>query len=91
MVRKTITVILLVLVAVSAMCGTAQAYSIYEGTISSTYTTYFKDILSRQTIFTDYVCFRSGQNQYVMVVGDLEYSNNRFVLSGNGSVYTFDL
>lgn len=90
MVRKTITVILLVLVAVSAICGTAQAYSIYEGTISSTYTTYFKDILSRQTMFTDYVCFRAGQYEYVMVVGDLEYSNNQFVLSEKGSVYTFD-
>lgn len=80
--RKIIKKILaLICVCVIALTSAKHtfAYSIYDGTISSTYLTYFEGILSKSSIDDDYLILRSGQNEYVMVVGDLTYNNRNFV------------
>lgn len=90
MVRKVIAM-LAILSLCFAFGVTAQAasYTPYEGTISSTYITYFKDIVSGIGFNENYVAFRSGQYDYVLVVGDLEYSGTTFTLNDTGTIYTF--
>lgn len=66
----------------------AQTYTPYEGTMSSSYVSYFKDILSGVGFDKNYVALRSGQYEYVMVVGDLEYDGNSFTSNGTATVYT---
>lgn len=68
---------LLVALCVS-MATQAYAYSAYDGSISSTYITYYRDILSKISVFDDYVVFRSDQNAYIMAVGDLTVNGNTF-------------
>ena len=55
-----------------------HAYSIYEGSISSTYITYFNQILSKHSPLDDYLVFRSGQYEYIMLVGDITLSGSTF-------------
>lgn len=89
MVRKVISIIVAMLVITSCLATVSQAstYNVYENsTISSTYITYFKDILSGQSILSDYVAFRSGQYEYTLAVGDLDYNGNG---SYSGEVKTF--
>lgn len=71
---------------IAAATVTANAQSVYEGTISSTYTTIAEQI--NISVADDYVFFRSGQYAYVLVTGDFEYSAGNFTLSGSGKVYT---
>lgn len=66
----------------------AVTYEVYDGNPSNTYIQYFKDIVSGIGFNDNYVAFRSGQNDYVMVVGDLEYNNGKFTLADVGTVYT---
>lgn len=92
MVRKisALLVALIVLFGAVAPIGQCATYSTYaNGNISTTYTQYFKDILSGKSILDDYVAFRSSQYEYVMAVGDIDYNGN---FKGNGEVkiYTFD-
>lgn len=62
---------------------TATAAEVYqEGNISTTYVTYFQDILSKVSPFDDYVFYRSGQNQYAMLVGDLYIADD--------TIYSFE-
>lgn len=92
MVRKITSIILVCLVSICCFATSTQAvdYDVYEsGTLSSTYTTYFKDILSGQSILSDYVAFRSGQYTYTLVVGDLDY-NGSFSSSDTVKVFEFD-
>ena len=57
----------------------AATHNVYDsGNLSTTYVTYFKDILSGQSILSDYVAFRSGQNSYTLVVGDIDYNSGSF-------------
>ena len=92
MVRK-ISVMLSLLVLIFGLAVTAQAtsYTAYDGTMSSTYVTYFKDIISGMSFKDNYVAFRSSQYDYVMVTGDIEYneSKNTFTLNGDGDEYIF--
>lgn len=77
---------------VGAICTQASAatHTIYdEGTLSSTYTTYFKDIVSGIGFTDNYVAFRSGQYSYSMVVGDLEYNNGVISMTGTGKEYKY--
>lgn len=67
----------------------ANAYSVYDGNMSNTYVTYFKDIVSGIGFNDHYVAFRSGQYEYTMVCGDLTYDGNQFILNSPGQVYTF--
>lgn len=92
MVRKIVHVVSVLGLICAILCAPVQAatHSIYDnGTLSSTYTTYFRDILSGVDFNDNYVAFRSGQYSYTMVVGDLDYSNNIITLNGDGFVYDF--
>ena len=68
---------LLVALCVS-MATQASAYTAYDGSISSTNITYYRDMLSKISVFDDYVVFRSEQNSYIMAVGDLSVNGNSF-------------
>lgn len=80
------TLALLFGLAVGAQAATHTAY---DGTISSTYLEYFRDILAGVSINDHYVAFRSGQYEYTMIVGDLKYNGNTFNLDGAGVSYVF--
>ena len=77
MVRK-VTTLICVLVLIFAIGMKAQSTSVtpYEGNMSSTYITYFRDIVSGIGFNDNYVAYRSGQNEYKMVVGELTSSEN---------------
>lgn len=67
---------LAVLLAVPA---SASAYEVYtDGNISSTYTSIFRDLISKKGFAEDYVFFRSRQYEYVLLIGDLEYTSGEF-------------
>lgn len=48
------------------------AYSLYDGNISSNYITLLRDLVGKVDPFADYVAFRSGQHDYVIISGDIE-------------------
>lgn len=76
----------------AALCGSVQAatHSVYDGgNLSSTYTTYFRDILSGTSILDNYIAFRSGQYEYTMIVGNLEVQDGIVTLSESGKEYVF--
>ncbi len=92
MVRKisAILIALIVLIGCTATTGLCANYNAYtNGSISSTYITYFKDIVSGQSINSDYVAFRSSQYEYILAVGNIDYDGT---FNGNGAIkiYTFD-
>lgn len=89
MVWKRLIIIVAVLAILSSMTINASAADVYtEGNISTTYVTYFQDILGKVSPLKDYVFFRSGQYEYTMVVGDLELSSGVFISSQPCEVYT---
>lgn len=68
-----------------------STYQGYEGSISSTYTEYFKGILAKHPL-KDYVIARTGQYEYICAVGNISYNNSQFTGSGNIDVcriYTY--
>lgn len=67
-----------VLCCLAALPLAASAASIYEGNISTTYITIFRDIAAKLPMGTDYVFFRSGQYEYLLVAGDLTWSGSMF-------------
>lgn len=88
MVWKRLISVLLALAVISAVPITASAASVYqEGNISTTYVTYFEDILGKLSPFDDYVFFRSGQYEYTMCVGDLTYSNGWITSNTECDIY----
>lgn len=92
MVRKIASILCVCVLLVGAFCTQANAatHTIYEeGTLSSTYTTYFKDIIAGAKFTDNYVAFRSGQYSYSMVVGELEYKNGAISLVGSGKEYKY--
>ena len=92
MVRKIRGVLVAIFVCVLtcfSMCTHTYAYTVYEGSFSSTYVTYFRDILAKCSYSDDYVAFRSGQYDYIMVVGDIEYKNGRFTSTDTLDLYKF--
>lgn len=80
MVRKSMNgwMVICALALILAAPVRASAYTIYDGNISSTYTSIFRDLLSKKGINEDYLCFRSGQYEYVMLIGDLTYEDGSF-------------
>lgn len=91
-VKKLCVVLVAMLVLIAATCGTIQAatHNVYEnGNLGTTYITYFKDILSGTDIKYNYVAFRSGQYEYVLIVGDLEFNNDTISLVGEGKQYRY--
>lgn len=91
-VKKICVFMLVLLITAGAICTAVSAatYTTYDGNISSTQLTYFRDILPGIKLTDNYVCFRAEQNVYHMVVGDLEYSNGVFTLNDSGRIYTVD-
>lgn len=90
MVRKILTCVLL-LAVISAVPISASAATIYEGNISSSYTTIFKDVANKEVSFNeDYVFFRSGQYEYSLVIGDLTFENGNFSSNGDVRIYLID-
>lgn len=82
MVRRAMRVLCAVctLAAMLAMPAAASAYTVYqEGNISSTYITIFRDLIPKKGIQDDYLFFRSGQYEYVMLIGELEYQDGVFL------------
>lgn len=90
MVRKVTVILIICLFICGAFCATvtADSHTIYDGAMSSTYITYFRDIASNIGINDNYVCFRSGQYEYTMVVGDIDYFMGVFSMSDSGTSYT---
>lgn len=57
--------------------------------MSTTYITYFRDILAGRSIKEHYVAFRSGQYEYIMVTGNLTYDGTTFALADTGTMFKF--
>lgn len=91
-VKNFLAVTLVLLITAAAFCGSVSAasYEVYEGNLSSTQLTYFRDILPSTSILDNYVVFRDGQYSYSMVVGKLTYSNGVFTLDEPGRIYTIN-
>lgn len=87
-VKKIIACMAVCLLLACCASATANAASIYDGSISSTYV----DYASRVPISLghEYVFFRDSQYGYTLVSGDLSYSNGVFTLAGEGKQYNFD-
>lgn len=64
---------LAVMLAVPATASAAEYYP-YDGSISSSYTTIFQGIAGKIDLTSDYVFFRSGQYEYILVEGELTYT-----------------
>ena len=93
MVWKISKKVIICLFAFMMMCEctfiNAFAYTPYtQGTISSTYITQFRDLLNKVGVNDDYVMLRSGQYEYVMIVGDLELSSTK-ITGKSGTEYKF--
>ena len=61
----------------------------YQGTISTTYVTFFRDIASTLPVSHDYVMLRTGDNTYKMYSGDFIFDGD-FYMQGDGYVYTIN-
>lgn len=84
---KPVCALVCALVIVAMATIPCAAASLYQGTISSTYVEYAKNILAKCPPFEDYVFFRSGQYVYTLVCGDLELSGDTFTGTGNLDQY----
>lgn len=77
---------------ISLYLDAVEAYNtsmeVYQGTINTTYLTIFRDVVSNIGVTDDYVLFRSSDDTYSMLVGDLEFSNGEFYLSDFGQLYS---
>lgn len=101
MVWQRLILILLVMALTMAMPCSAMAATVYEdGNISTSYITYFHDIVSSISWVDDYVFFRSSQYDYTMYVGSIDLAGTIFTCedaviynintgSGYNSTYTY--
>lgn len=92
MVRK-ITIFLLC-VALTCSVGAvahAESFTPYDGTPSNTYIQYFRDIISGIGFDQHYVALRSGQYEYVLAVGDIQYGNDIFTSAETVELHTITL
>lgn len=88
MVRKMI-IVCLALAALAAEPLSASAASVYDGTISTTYITVFRDIASKLGPLDEYVFYRSGQYQYTMIAGEITWDGSTFA-ADEASSYVLD-
>lgn len=87
MVRKvSIAIVVVLLLMVSPMV--THAAEPYEGSISSSYLDYARDLLPKVGLEEDYVFYRSGQYDYMFVHGDIDCSGGRF--SGDVHYHEFN-
>lgn len=91
MVRKVSVIVAVAVMLLNAFCvgASAATYNPYEGTISTTYLTYARDVLPNMKLGDHYVFLRSGQNEYTMITGDVVYTNGRFSNIDPVTVYTW--
>lgn len=88
MVRRLILAMSLVVAICGSMATQALAYSAYDGTPSNTYITYFRDMLTKFSASSDYVAFRSGQYEYMLVIGDLDDTGAAIRATGTVDICT---
>lgn len=89
--KRLVIIISFFVVIVSTMTQKANAYSIYQdGNISTTYITYFKDIVAGIKPDKKYIAYRSGQYSYTLAVGNLSISNNNISSSGTTTLYVYE-
>ena len=90
MARKIISISLAFFLCCACLSSTTQAasYTVYDGNMSSSYITYFRDILSNCSINDNYVCFRNSQYEYCLIVGDMDYVDGNIETYGYSKVYT---
>lgn len=81
---KPVCALVCALVIVAMATIPCAAASIYQGSISTTYSDYAKQILTKCPPFQDYVFFRSGQYEYTLVCGDLTLNGDTFTGSNVG-------
>lgn len=79
MVRKMIACLMaLAALAALPLGASATSYTPYDGSIDSTYTQVFRDVAHKLNPFDDYVFFRAGEYEYMLIAGELEYDGVRF-------------
>lgn len=89
--KRLVAIICLCLAIAIAMPGKTFAYSVYsEGTLSSTYITYFKDIVAGLDPSQKYVAYRSGQYSYTLAVGNLSISGTTISSSDTVTLYVYE-
>ncbi len=59
----------------------ALSVDAYQGTISTTFLTFARDIVASLSIFDNYVFLRTGDSEYTLYAGDLEFTNGDFYLN----------
>ena len=90
MVRKVKSLFICVaLLLAFATVAHAETYTAYDGNISTTYITYFRDIVSGIKFNDNYVAFRAGERDYRMAVGDISYNSGTFNADTPVKVYVF--
>lgn len=87
-IKKIIACMAVCLLLACSASATANAASIFDGSISSTYVEYASHIPIG--IGDEYVFFRDSQNGYTLVSGDLVFNNGVFSLQGEGKQYNFN-
>lgn len=75
MVRKIIVSICIAMLLCVSTCMAAEPY---EDSISSTYVQYARDLIPNGDIEDDYLFYRSGQYEYTLLMGELEYNGTTF-------------
>lgn len=89
--KRLIAAICLCLAIAIAMPGKTFAYSVYtEGNMSTTYITYFKDIVAGIKPNDKYIAYRSGQYSYTLAVGDLSIENDNVTSTGTTTLYVYE-
>lgn len=87
MVRKIIVCLLLFLML--AFSVSAESYTAYYGSISSTYLNVFRDIAEGVNLFSnDYVVWRNDDNDYAMFIGNLDSDSFGNFSGSNGQIYS---
>ena len=89
--KRLILIISIFVIIAIAMPQNAYGYSVYdEGTLSSTYTTYFRDIMAGIEPNQKYVAYRSGQYSYTLAVGNLSISGTTISSTDTVTLYVYE-
>lgn len=86
---KRFLAVIIAFCLLSAIAVQANAYTAYDGSISSTYLDYARSVLPDLKIDEDYVFVRDSQYTYSLFVGDFEVENGVFTASGDVYGYEF--
>lgn len=91
---KVVCLVVCMIVAI-ALCNAttshAVSYSAYDGNISTSQLTYFRDIVSNIGINDSYVFFRANQYDYKLVVGSLKNDGATFIANPSDYVTIYNL